>query len=33
MFFHPMGETRIGTGDVLIGTGKAEAVAKLISNK
>ena len=33
MFFHPMGETRIGAGDLLIVIGKAEAVAKLISNK
>jgi len=31
MFFHPMGETRIGAGDLLIVIGKAEAVAKLIS--
>ncbi len=31
MFFHPMGETRIGEGDLLIVIGKAEAVAKLIS--
>ncbi len=33
MFFHPMGETRIGAGDLLIVIGKAEAVAKLISSK
>ena len=31
MFFHPMGETRIGAGDLLIVIGKAEAVAKMIS--
>ena len=31
MFFHPMGETRIGAGDLLIVIGKAEAVAKLVS--
>jgi voltage-gated potassium channel len=33
MFFHPMGETRIGAGDLLIVIGKAEAVAKLINTK
>ena len=33
MFFHPMGETSIGAGDLLIVIGKAEAVAKLISTK
>jgi len=33
MFFHPMGETPIGEGDLLIVIGKAEAVAKLISSK
>ena len=30
MFFHPMGETKIGAGDLLIVIGKAEAVAKLV---
>jgi voltage-gated potassium channel len=30
MFFHPMGETRIGAGDLLIVIGKAEAVARLV---
>ena len=30
MFFHPMGETRIGEGDLLIVIGKAESMAKLI---
>lgn len=33
MFFHPMGETRIGAGDLLIVIGKAEAVAKLMRAK
>jgi voltage-gated potassium channel len=33
MFFHPMGETRIGKGDLLIVIGKAEAVARLINTK
>jgi voltage-gated potassium channel len=31
MFFHPMGETCVGAGDLLIVIGKAEAVAKLIN--
>ncbi len=30
MFFHPMGETRLDAGDLLIVIGKAEAVAKLV---
>jgi len=30
MFFHPMGETRIGEGDLLIVIGKAESMAKLV---
>lgn len=33
MFFHPMGETSINVGDLLIVIGKAEAVAKLVATQ